>query len=474
VISGKRVTVGHIIVCGLGQVGYRIATLLLQMGESVHLVTQDARPGFIDEIREMGATVFLADARDQKSLVEADIASAKALIACTSVDLTNIEISLDARALRADIRIVARIFDQNLAQRLKDSVGIDETLAMSLLSAPKFASEALQDEVIGQFSWNAADYSLVRGEHTGSRVILEGIGTATIRSLDTQAKFYKPRKQFRKQLRVFWTSVPRSLKVLSLILVALFLVSVLVFTLAMRLSLIDSIYFVITTLTTTGYGDITVKEQAVWIKLYACWMMLLGSAAVATLYSIITDYIVSTRFSDILGSRSVDMKDHVIVVGIGNVGFRICQSLHSAGVPVIAIDSNTTSPFRGLLPDGIPFLIGDGREPETLRRASVEQSQALISTTNDDAVNLSVGLAAKSVNAKARTILRLFDPNFAHKVETTLDIDRALSASMLSAPGFVAAALFPNAVFSFATKDRIYVLEREQNLFVARSMKLLK
>jgi hypothetical protein len=78
-------------------------------------------------------------------------------------------------------------------------------------------------------------------------------------------------------------------------------------------------------------------------------------------------------------------------------------------------------------------------------------------------VNLSIGLAAKEINPKVKTVIQLFESTFAAKVEANLNIDRALSASLLSAPGFVAAAIFPKAVFSFFSNNRLVVLyENEQ------------
>ena len=83
----------HVIVCGLGQVGYRVTMLLLQMGESVTVVAEVARSEFEREIRELGASVIIGDARDSLILLEAKIDIAKALISVTDSDLTNIEIS---------------------------------------------------------------------------------------------------------------------------------------------------------------------------------------------------------------------------------------------------------------------------------------------------------------------------------------------------------------------------------------------
>ena len=118
---------GHFVVCGMGQVGYRVVQLLLRLGESVTVVTVQPRPEWIEAIRAGGATVHLGDARDRDRLLAAGLLEARALLALTSQDLVNIEVALDARQLRADLPVVIRVFDPTLAQQL-DAQGLLSSL----------------------------------------------------------------------------------------------------------------------------------------------------------------------------------------------------------------------------------------------------------------------------------------------------------------------------------------------------------
>ncbi len=120
-----------------------------------------------------------------------------------------------------------------------------------------------------------------------------------------------------KKLATAWTGASTGLKAVFGVLVALMCTSVLVFRYGMGLSLIDAVYFMVTTLTTTGYGDITVRNEATWLKVYCSLMMLLGSATIATVYSLITDWIVTARVRELLGRQPVPDDGHVIVAGLG-------------------------------------------------------------------------------------------------------------------------------------------------------------
>jgi len=452
----------HVIVCGLGQVGYRVTMLLLQMGQSVTVVAEAARAEFEREIRELGASVILGDARDSLILLEAKINEAKALIAVTDSDLTNIEISLDAQTLNPAVRVVARLFDQTLAKRLEKSVGIHRALAMSVLAAPSFAAASIGSNVIGSFDFEESNFV----------VHLPSDGEADIQKSNHQSISKRRTKKQKISVKNFFRNIPPLLIWLLFGITILSITSILVFSASMKLSPIDSTYFVITTLTTTGYGDISVKDANVAVKLYTCLMMILGSASVAILYSIITDYFVSSRFAEILGRQKVSESGHVIVVGIGNVGFRITETLTKLGYAVVAIDSSANAKYRSLLAESVTFIVGDGRDDETLKLAGIESAMSVISATHDDAVNLSSCLVAKGINPSVKAVVRLFDGGFARKVERALDIDTALSASRISAPGFVGAAIYEESVFSFVTDDEFVAVIPDGPKFIFVRKKL--
>lgn len=446
-----------------------MSSLLLRLGKQVHIVTSEARPSFVEDLTKRGAAISFTDARDVTSLLNAGLLEAEALIACTSSDLTNIEIALDARSVAPNLRIVARIFDQTLGEQLKESMGIDLCLAMSTIAAPRFAAEALKEHVIGHFDLAGQNYAV----HLGSDGDLD-IGNGRFVSVQKQATALDRHRVRRAgQLSTLLAQIPRSLLHLMLAILALTVLSTAIFCSAMGLSVMDALYFVVTTLTTTGYGDITPKEHSTWIKVYTCILMILGSASVAVLYSIITDIMLSARLAEAASHQRVIMKDHVIVVGLGNVGYRTVQSLVLQGKEVVVIDLEKASNLSSILPRSVPYLCGDGRNPNHLELASIKTARAIIATTQDDSVNLAVGFSAKKIAPECRVVVRLFDGNFARKVETSTVIERAMSASFLSAPGFVAGALFSDAVFGFTVDSELVVIQHDSGGFRVEKVQLL-
>ena len=494
----------HYIVCGLGIVGYRVVELLHRLGEKVRVVTLSGHDDRIQATRAAGMEVEIADARDPNVLKRLGIMEARALVVTTSKDVVNVEIALDAQRMRADLPIVMRLFDQNLARQLESAFQIRRALGMATVAAPRIAAAATGSEVLGRFSFDGEDLvvaSLEAARHpelvgkrprelasTNLRVLTRGTklnrrrddgdpvaGDEALLVLTTQRSWdalpgntphgAKAAAGRESRLRLglarlwsAWTGASSGLKAVFGVLVSLMFISVLVFRYGMGLSLIDAVYFMVTTLTTTGYGDISVKDQAVWLKVYCSLMMLLGSATIATVYSLITDWIVTARVRELLGRVPVPEAGHVLVAGLGNVGLRVVEELRAAGVPVVVLEKNRESPFVGGMEQGVPLVVGDARLVSVLEQANIRGARSILAVTGDDAVNLSICLTAKEMSPKTRSIVRLFDAEFARKVEQSPLIDAALGASRIAAPKFVASALFPGVLKALLDGDSLCIL----------------
>ncbi|MEV7771062.1 NAD-binding protein [Kitasatospora sp. NPDC086791] len=135
-------------------------------------------------------------------------------------------------------------------------------------------------------------------------------------------------------------------------------------------------------------------------------------------------------------------RDHVIVVGLGNVGTRVATQLHDLGVPVVCMERDPQA--RGIAAVralGIPVVMGDGPFEEQLRRARLKHSRALVAVSGDDATNLEAALEARHGNPEVRVVVRLFDDDFAGHFYKTLDNAASRSVSYLAAPAFAAALM---------------------------------
>lgn len=247
--------------------------------------------------------------------------------------------------------------------------------------------------------------------------------------------------------------------------VVVMLTAIVVFRYGLDLPWLDSTYFVVTTMMTVGYGDISLKDASAALKIFGIGLMLASGALMACVFGIITDYILRARLEQLLGRGRSRMRNHIVLCGMGNVGIRILEQLTRLGEQVIVIDRDESGQFLDEARQmNVTVLFGDMRRSATLERANIKEARSLIAATSDDLANLEVGLNARELRPDIRVVLRIFDHNLANKIQTGFGIRTSFSTSALAAPAFAMAAVDPAVVGSFYIgQDLMLVL----NLVVA-------
>jgi Trk K+ transport system NAD-binding subunit len=139
---------GHIIVVGLGNVGTAVTGQLHDLGFDV--VCVDNRPDAIGigMARTLGLPVVIGDAFREATLRDAHLDTCLALVSVTSQDIVNLETALTARSLREDLRVVLRLTDDDLAERLQKTIGNITSRSVPYLAAPAFATAMLEHQVL--------------------------------------------------------------------------------------------------------------------------------------------------------------------------------------------------------------------------------------------------------------------------------------------------------------------------------------
>lgn len=154
----------HVIVCGLGKVGYRVIQELRKFNREVVVIEINPEGRFVEKTRQLGIVVIIADARRSTNLLKAGLERADVIIPCTDDELTNLDIALDARELNPHLKIVMRLFDPDLARRVERGFGIHTAFSTSNVAAPTFAAAAMRVNV--QHSFYVGDILLNLSEIT--------------------------------------------------------------------------------------------------------------------------------------------------------------------------------------------------------------------------------------------------------------------------------------------------------------------
>jgi trk system potassium uptake protein TrkA len=99
-----------------------------------------------------------------------------------------------------------------------------------------------------------------------------------------------------------------------------------------------------------------------------------------------------------------------IVIGCGRVGSQVAKNLDEEGWEVVAIDQNEEVLNRlGEAWEG-GFLVGHAMDIDLLRRAGIEDADAVVISTNGDNTNLVVGQIAQNRFKVPMVIVRILDP----------------------------------------------------------------
>ena len=106
----------HIIVIGFGRVGQAVALGVKQLDRPCLVIDRD--PDRAELITEAGLVPLVGDATSEDVLREAGIERAEALVAAADQDDINLIVTLTARSMRRDLRIVARVNEAAWRERM--------------------------------------------------------------------------------------------------------------------------------------------------------------------------------------------------------------------------------------------------------------------------------------------------------------------------------------------------------------------
>lgn len=139
---------GHVIVAGLGEIGTAIVGQLHDLGIDVVGIDKRADATGMPLARRLGVRVVIGETHREETLRAAGIGACQALVSVTNSDIVNLETALNARALAPEPRIVVRLYDDDLAERVQMAIGNAVSRSTSYLAAPVFAAAVLDHQVL--------------------------------------------------------------------------------------------------------------------------------------------------------------------------------------------------------------------------------------------------------------------------------------------------------------------------------------
>ncbi len=193
-----------------------------------------------------------------------------------------------------------------------------------------------------------------------------------------------------------------------ILLLILLLVGVLGYKFISSYSWIDALYMTVITMATVGFGEVVpLNDEA---KLFTIFLILASVVIVGYALTVITEYILSKNNIEELKQKKMQkeidsFKNHIVICGYGRNGKQSARKLSAYNKAFVVIDKDKDLEER-LQADGVPYVIGNANEDETLLLAGVDRASSFISALPDDADNLFVVLSARQINSTINIISR--------------------------------------------------------------------
>jgi trk system potassium uptake protein TrkA len=101
---------------------------------------------------------------------------------------------------------------------------------------------------------------------------------------------------------------------------------------------------------------------------------------------------------------------NALIIGCGRVGSTIALQLQKEGWDVTVIDENEDALSR--LGENWPgrFLVGHGMDTDLLREAGIEETDAVVVSTDGDNTNIVIGQVAQKRFGIQCVVIRMLDP----------------------------------------------------------------
>jgi Trk K+ transport system NAD-binding subunit len=471
------------IVCGDNTLTYRLVTELRTLPDTDVTVvmrrSQQTSEAPFESLHDI--ELIVADHLDAETLLRARVADSEAIALTDQDDVANLDVALIVREIAPGIRIVLRMFDEVLAEAAHDLVSDCAVLSATAVAAPAFVAAAVgsqapiplrlfnrmvyvserararpEDVLCGlAVTKGVAEPFLLPEEQIEADLILStGTGAETPAAIASTADMH--RRARRRALAGLLSLVGRRLRFVVAALLVIILAGTAILTPLEHVNLWQGFYLSVLSTFAGSSPDLTANTS---LQVLHILFTIFSIALIPLITATVVETVVSARLALSGGGLIGPIDQHVVIAGLGDLGTRVLTALDELGLAVVGVDRDPTA--RGVevaRERRIPVIVGDVGRLATLRSASVETARSLVVLTSSDLANVQTALLARKINDAIRPVLRLFDGDFAERIQRTLAFTTSRSISALAAPSFAAAMLDHEVVATIPVRRRVLLV----------------
>ncbi|MBA3299730.1 MAG: NAD-binding protein [Thermoleophilaceae bacterium] len=395
-----------------------------------------------------GAEVTHLRNPNDRALRKALIPEIDSVVVLSKDDHVSLRLALIIENARPGVPLVVTVFGRIVASQLERAVRNVRVVSMADIVVPSLAGPCYDQRLLSVSRRPEGLAGVQVGENGPELVPIEPYRAR--RGQRLVANLSSLLSPFEMSARILMAGLLGFLLVL--------LLDLAVLAIALEESLIEAFYSATKTIVTVGPNPL-IDDAAGWLKVFSALAMLAGLAFTAIFTAGVVDRLLSRRLIALTGRRSMPRRDHVVVVGLGQVGLRLCLLLRELGVPVLAVEVDPESYQVNRAKDyGIPVVVGRGGSRFLLKRLHLARARALAAVTSDEVENISIVVAALGMREDLRTLLRAGRGEVVNETRALFAIGVVRDAYRIGGTLLAAAALGSDAEEAFLHEQTVYLI----------------
>jgi len=395
-----------------------------------------------------GAEVTHLRNPNDRALRKALIPEIDSVVVLSKDDHVSLRLALIIENARPGVPLVVTVFGRIVASQLERAVRNVRVVSMADIVVPSLAGPCYDQRLLSVSRRPEGLAGVQVGENGPELVPIEPyMARRGQRLVANLSSLLSP---FETSARILMAGLLGFLLVL--------LLDLAVLAIALEESLIEAFYSATKTIVTVGPNPL-IDDAAGWLKVFSALAMLAGLAFTAIFTAGVVDRLLGRRLIALTGRRSMPRRDHVVVVGLGQVGLRLCLLLRELGVPVLAVEVDPESYQVNRAKDyGIPVVVGRGGSRFLLKRLHLARARALAAVTSDEVENISIVVAALGMREDLRTLLRAGRGEVVNETRALFAIGVVRDAYRIGGTLLAAAALGSDAEEAFLHEQTVYLI----------------
>lgn len=164
-------------------------------------------------------------------------------------------------------------------------------------------------------------------------------------------------------------------------------------------SLLEAMYMVVITLSTTGYREVVAPTAAT--EIWTMFILIFGVIAATVAIGSLTALIVEGEVGRLIGRRQLEsqirrIQDHVIICGLGRMGTMLIKHLQGRRVPVVVVEKDPDVCRQAEKLKSL-YIVGDATDEVSLEKAGIDRARSLVTALGSDADNVLAALTARQM-----------------------------------------------------------------------------